>query len=56
MCTDFTVVEQRPRLSKALGELTPYYERNYLRANPSETQVFAFHFRNQEAKRQLKHH
>jgi hypothetical protein len=50
--TDFTAVEQR--LSKALDELTPYYERNYLRANPSKTQVCAFHLRNREAKRQLK--
>ena len=49
---DFTVVEQR--LSKALEELTPYYEKNYLRANPSKTQVCTFHLRNREAKRQLK--
>ncbi|XP_072033337.1 uncharacterized protein [Amphiura filiformis] len=50
--TDFTVVEQR--LSKALDELTPYYEENYLCANPFKTQVCAFHLRNRGAKRQLK--
>lgn len=50
--TDFKVVEDR--LSNALAELTPYYEENHLRANPSKTQVCAFHLRNREAKRQLK--
>ncbi|KAJ3608173.1 hypothetical protein NHX12_025223 [Muraenolepis orangiensis] len=50
--TDFKVVEER--LSNALAELTPYYEENHLRANPSKTQVCAFHLRNREAKRQLK--
>ena len=49
---DFTVVEER--LSRALDELTPYYEANHLRANPSKTQVCAFHLRNRESKRQLK--
>ena len=48
---DFTVVEQR--LSQALDVLTPYYEDNHLRANPSKTQVCAFHLRNREAKRHL---
>lgn len=48
---DFKVVEER--LSNALAELTPYYEENHLRANPSKTQVCAFHLRNREAKRQL---
>ena len=48
---DFKVVEER--LSKALDELTPYYEVNHLRANPSKTQVCAFHLRNREAKRHL---
>ena len=51
---DFTVVEDR--LSAALDKLTPYYEDNHLRANPSKTQVCAFHLRNREAKRQLKVH
>ncbi|KAJ3581045.1 hypothetical protein NHX12_017113, partial [Muraenolepis orangiensis] len=50
--TDFKVVEDR--LSNTLAELTPYYEENHLRANPSKTQVCAFHLRNREAKRQLK--
>ncbi|KAJ4931783.1 hypothetical protein JOQ06_011077, partial [Pogonophryne albipinna] len=49
--TDFKTVEDR--LSNALAELTPYYEENHLRANPSKTQVCAFHLRNREAKRQL---
>uniref|UniRef100_A0A3B4VIU4 Reverse transcriptase domain-containing protein n=1 Tax=Seriola dumerili TaxID=41447 RepID=A0A3B4VIU4_SERDU len=50
--TDFKIMEDR--LSNALTELTPYYEENHLRANPSKTQVCAFHLRNREAKRQLK--
>ena len=41
------------RLSNALDDLTPYYRENHLRANPSKTQVCAFHLRNREAKRQL---
>ena len=36
-----------------LDKLTPYYEANPLRANPSKTQVCAFHLRNREANRQL---
>ena len=51
---DFTVVEER--LSAALEELTPYYSDNHLRANPSKTQVCAFHLRNKETKRKLKVH
>ena len=47
----FSIVEER--LSNALNELTPYYEDNHLRANPSKTQVCAFHLRNREVKRQL---
>ena len=35
--SDFKVVEDR--LSMALDELTPYYEANHLRANPSKTQM-----------------
>ena len=49
--TDFSVVEKR--LSNFLDQLTPYYEENHLRANPSKTQVCAFHLRNREANRQL---
>ena len=45
--TDFTVAEQRRRLSKALDELTPYYE-----THPRH--VCAFHLHNREAKCQLK--
>ena len=48
---EFEVVEES--LSKAVDELTPYYKVNHLRANPSKTQVCAFHLRNREAKRQL---
>ena len=49
--TDFSVVEKR--LTNFLDQLTPYYEENHLRANPSKTQVCAFHLRNREANRQL---
>ena len=45
---DFEVEE---RLSKALDELTPYYEVNHLCANG--THLFAFHLRNRETKRHL---
>uniref|UniRef100_A0A3B4TKG3 Reverse transcriptase domain-containing protein n=1 Tax=Seriola dumerili TaxID=41447 RepID=A0A3B4TKG3_SERDU len=45
--TDFKIMEDR--LSNALIELTPYYEENHLRANPSKTQVCALHLRNHEA-------
>ena len=45
--TDFSVVEKR--LTNFLDQLTPYYEENHLRANPSKTQVCAFHLRNREA-------
>ena len=33
--------------------MTTYYANNQLRANPSKTQVCAFHLRNREAKREL---
>ena len=33
--------------------MTTYYDKNQLRANPSKTQVCAFHLRNREAKREL---
>lgn len=49
--TDFKVVEDR--FSNALEELTPSYEENNLRANPSKTEACAFHLRNWEAKDQL---
>ena len=49
--TDFSVVEKR--LTNFLDQLTPYYEENHFRANPSKTQVCAFHLRNREANRQL---
>lgn len=40
-------------LTRALTNLTPYYEMNHLRANPTKTQVCAFHLKNQEVNRQL---
>ena len=49
--SDFSIVEEH--LSNALKNLTPYYEENHLRANPSKTQVCAFHLRNHEANCQL---
>ena len=33
--------------------MTTYYDKNQLRANPSKTQVCAFHLRNREPKREL---
>ena len=48
--SEFRIVEER--FSNTLDELTPYYEENHLRANPSKTQVCAFHLRNREVKRQ----
>ena len=33
--------------------MTTYYDTNQLRANPSKSQVCAFHLRNREAKREL---
>ena len=40
-------------LTSALSTMTTYYDTNQLRANPSKTQVCAFHLRNREAKREL---
>ena len=40
-------------LTSALSTMTTYYDTNQLRANPSKTQVCAFHPRNREAKREL---
>ena len=42
--TTFEVIEQR--LTEALGDLTNYYHRNSLNANPGKTQVCAFHLKN----------
>jgi hypothetical protein len=47
----FTVVELR--LEAALNNLTQYYQKSNLRANPEKTQVTAFHLRNREANREL---
>ena len=47
----FGIVEET--LSNTLDELTPYYEENQLRANPSKTQVCAFHLWNREANHKL---
>ena len=49
--TDFKVIERR--LTEALKALTAYYRRNSLNANPSKTQVCAFHLNNHKANRKL---
>ena len=48
---DFNDIEAS--LTSALSTMTTYYDTNQLRANPSKTQVCAFHLRNREAKREL---
>ena len=48
---DFNDIEAS--LTSALNTMTTYYDTNQLRANPSKTQVCAFHLRNREAKREL---
>ena len=48
---DFNTIEAS--LTSALSTMTTYYDKNQLRANPSKTQVCAFHLRNREAKREL---
>ena len=48
---DFNNIEVS--LTSALSTMTTYYDTNQLRANPSKTQVCAFHLRNREAKREL---
>ena len=48
---DFNNIEGT--LTFALSAMTTYYDTNQLCANPSRTQVFAFHLRNREAKREL---
>ena len=45
--------QHRSSLTSALITMTTYYDTNQLRANPSKTQVCAFHLRNREAKREL---
>ena len=40
-------------LTSALNTLTPYYELNQLRSNPSNTHVCAFRLRNRDVKREL---
>jgi len=47
----FEVIERR--LTAALNSLSVYYKNNFLNANPSKTQVCAFHLNNHQAKRQL---
>ena len=48
---DFNDIEAS--LTSALNTMTTYSDTNHLRANPSKTQVCAFHLRNREAKREL---
>ena len=48
---DFNGIEAS--LTSALSTMTTYYDTKQLRANPSKTQVCAFHLRNQKAKREL---
>ena len=48
---DFNNIEAS--LTSALSTMTTYYDTNQLSANPSKTQVCAFHLRNREAKREL---
>ena len=48
---DFNNIEAS--LTSALSTMTTYYATNQLCANPSKTQVCAFHLRNREAKREL---
>ena len=48
---DFNTIEAS--LTSALSAMTTNYDTNQLRANPSKTQVCAFHLRNREAKREL---
>ena len=49
--SDFNDIEAS--LTSALSTMTTYHDTNQLRANPSKTQVCAFHLRNREAKREL---
>ena len=47
------VLKEMARLSKALETLTQYYHQNSLNANPTKTQVCAFHLNNHEANYKL---
>jgi len=47
----FEAVEAK--LSKTLDRTENYYGENYLKPNPSKTNVFAFHLRNKQANRKL---
>ena len=49
--TSFTTIE--PRLTDALQVLTEYFTKNSLNANPSKTQVCAFHLNNHQANAKL---
>ena len=49
--TSFETIETR--LTEALEELTDYYTKNSLNANPGKTQVCAFHLNNHAAGRKL---
>ena len=49
---DFDSIERS--LTSALSDLSGYYSRNCLRANPSKTQTIAFHLRHREANRKLR--
>ncbi|KAK4311281.1 hypothetical protein Pmani_016968 [Petrolisthes manimaculis] len=50
--TSFSEIERR--LSSALNTLSAYYKKWHLNANPSKTQVCAFHLNNHLAKRELR--
>ena len=50
--TLFEIIETR--LTEALSQLSVYYQRNSLNANPGKTQVCAFHLKNRLARRKLK--
>ena len=50
--TTFETIEKR--LTDALSQLTEYYNRNSLNANPGKTQVCAFHLKNHIANKKLK--
>ena len=51
---DFKTIEER--LNAALETLTAYYKVNSLNANPTKTQVCAFHLNNHQANRKLEIH
>ena len=57
---DLCIVTQRSTfeqtktiLTESLQNLSEYYERNHLRANPDKTQTCDFHLKNREASRKL---